>query len=210
MKNNQSKDDKMKEFLKSQVRANLLEIGRKLVVEKTADFLTARKLSEFSNCSVGTIYNQFASMDELILEINLKTLDDFYVVLQKILLDSSPYVNINRYVDVFSSFVISNSNLWILLFNSHLNNQVALPFYYRKTVKRIEKLFASQLSLMFGEMKYAEKKMASQVLEMSIFSLSGFIATKSYNNLKNLDEKNICKLLLNTYLAGLASLGRVR
>lgn len=55
----ESKDAKLNAFLKEQVRTNLLNIGRKLVIEKGADYLTARKLSQASNVSVGTIYNQF-------------------------------------------------------------------------------------------------------------------------------------------------------
>lgn len=56
----ESKDAKLNAFLKEQVRTNLLNIGRKLVIEKGADYLTARKLSQASNVSVGTIYNQFS------------------------------------------------------------------------------------------------------------------------------------------------------
>ena len=44
---------------KAEVRKLLLETGRKLVADWGAEFLTARKLSEASGCSVGTIYNQF-------------------------------------------------------------------------------------------------------------------------------------------------------
>ena len=37
----ESKDAKLNAFLKEQVRTNLLNIGRKLVIEKGADYLTA-------------------------------------------------------------------------------------------------------------------------------------------------------------------------
>ena len=72
------KDLKLKIFVKEQIRKNLLKVGRKLVVEKGVDFLTARKLSEASNTSIGTIYNQFATMDNFILEQNMQTLDEMY------------------------------------------------------------------------------------------------------------------------------------
>ena len=44
---------------KDNIRAALLAKGRELVSEKGPEFLTARKLSEASGYSVGTIYNQF-------------------------------------------------------------------------------------------------------------------------------------------------------
>ena len=81
------KDLKLKVFVKEQVRKNLLRIGRKLVVDKGVDFLTARKLSEASNTSIGTIYNQFATMDNFILEQNMQTLDELYDFLRIIVPD---------------------------------------------------------------------------------------------------------------------------
>ena len=49
----------MTQNAKDNVRRLLLDTGRRLVTEKGAEYLTARKLSEASGCSIGTIYNQF-------------------------------------------------------------------------------------------------------------------------------------------------------
>lgn len=206
MQNNVTSDERLKIFLKSQVRQNLLSVGRKLVIEKGAGFLTARKLSEASNCSVGTIYNQFINMENFIEEENAQTLDELYEAMQKVLPASSAYLNVNRYVDVFSDFVIVNANLWGLLFSTHLQSKGNLPLSYCKKIRRIEKMLEQQLDLMFGKLVYAEKRLAAQVMEMALFALSGFVATNSLDNLRLVNKQNICKLLLNTYLAGLASL----
>ena len=57
---------------KDNIRAALLAKGRELVSEKGPEFLTARKLSEASGYSVGTIYNQFAGMDDFICAQNIQ------------------------------------------------------------------------------------------------------------------------------------------
>ena len=62
--------------IKDNIRQKLIEAGRMLVKEKGVDFLTARKLSEASECSIGTIYNQFGNMDEFIAEQNCLTLKE--------------------------------------------------------------------------------------------------------------------------------------
>ena len=51
---------------KENIRTYLIGVGRQLVESKGMEYLTARKLSEASGCSVGTIYNQFSNMDNLI------------------------------------------------------------------------------------------------------------------------------------------------
>ena len=61
---------------KDNIRRILISKGRLLVKEKGADYLTARKLAEASAYSVGTIYNQFGTMDNFVLEQNKQTLDE--------------------------------------------------------------------------------------------------------------------------------------
>ena len=71
----------MTQNAKDNVRRLLLDTGRRLVTEKGAEYLTARKLSEASGCSIGTIYNQFAKMDDFIAEQNEMTLAELYAYL---------------------------------------------------------------------------------------------------------------------------------
>ena len=78
---------------KDNIREYLLAKGRELVVSQGAAFLTARKLAEASGCSVGTIYNQFANMDNFIMAENLQTLDELAGSLRKLSPDSSAFVS---------------------------------------------------------------------------------------------------------------------
>ena len=118
------KDLRLKKFVQKEMKSSLLKVGRDLVQKKGPDFLTARKLSEASNTSVGTIYNLFATMDNFVVAENLQTLQELYDELIAIIPSSNPYININRYADVFSNFVINNRNLWILLYKERLFNNV--------------------------------------------------------------------------------------
>ena len=199
-------EPQLKIFLKDQVRMSLLKIGRKLVLEKGPEFLTARKLSEASSTSIGTIYNSFASMEKFIQFENMQTLDELYAQMNTIIAEKNPFVNINRYVEAFSSFVIANQNLWMLLYHEHLRQNVVFSFAYVRKIKRIEKLLDGEIFKIYGNLNYAEKRLAAQVLEMALFSVSGFLTTQSWGELRQVNRNNICKLLLNTYLAGLATL----
>lgn len=44
--------------IKDDIRQKLINAGRRLVAERGIEFLTARKLSESSGCSIGTIYKE--------------------------------------------------------------------------------------------------------------------------------------------------------
>lgn len=188
----------------------MLAKGRELVSEKGPEFLTARKLSEASGYSVGTIYNQFAGMDDFICAQNIQTLDELEERFQKILPDSSAYKNLNRYVDVFVGFVLEHPNLWMLLYSQHLKPAaVSLPFCYRRRLALIPRRLEKEFAKIFRQLSRSERKLSMQVLWLSLFSLSSFLITPGLDNFSGLSKENICKLLLNTYLGGLAVLKRV-
>ena len=113
---------------KDNIRRILISKGRLLVKEKGADYLTARKLAEASAYSVGTIYNQFGTMDNFVLEQNKQTLDELVRYMLKTPKGESSYQMLNRYLDAFVAFVLANRNLWFLLYNFHLHAEyVKLP-----------------------------------------------------------------------------------
>lgn len=192
---------------KDKIHDALIKKGRDLVRRKGAEFLTARKLSEATGYSVGTIYNQFANMDKFVLEQNMLTLDELYLVLKKLLPDTNPYKNLNRYIDAFVAFVLSQPNLWFLLFNFHISSKYENfpPIYLRKLL-RITNLWRKEFNAVFAKLSPAERKVSLQVLWLSMFSLSSFLTLNGLDKMSKVNKKNICKLLLNTYLAGLSVL----
>ncbi len=194
---------------KDNIHSALIAKGRELVCSKGADFLTARKLSEATGYSVGTIYNQFESMDAYVLEQNMQTLEELYAVLNKIMPDTNPYKNLNRYVDAFVSFVLGKPNLWNLLFNFHLHteNTVYPPRYLRRLLKIIN-LWRREFNAVFSALRPAEQKVSLRVVWLAMFSLSSVLTLSGLDKMSRVNKRSVCKLLLNTYLAGLTVLKR--
>lgn len=192
---------------KDNIRNILITKGRELVRQKGASFLTARKLSEATGYSVGTIYNQFGNMDKYIIEQNMLTLGELYAVLAEIMPDTNPYKNLNRYVDAFVAFVLNNPHLWFLLFNFHIQSGYeSFPQEYLRKLLKITNLWRREFNAVFEKLSAAERKVSLQVLWLSMFSLSSFLTLNGLDKMSKLNKKNVCKLLLNTYLAGLTVL----
>ena len=97
---------------KEEIRVDLIVKARELLKEKGLDYLTARKLADYSGYSVGTIYNQFKSMDTLIMWENCQTLDELYQVLETAEFGSDAYVNLTHLLEKYVDFVLGNKNLW--------------------------------------------------------------------------------------------------
>lgn len=195
--------------IKDNIRQKLIADGRKLIQEKGMEFLTARKLSEASGCSIGTIYNQFASMDELAAEQNLQTLRELETVLNAVKRSADNYDNLNRLVNVFSCFVCENRELWMLLYNFHLNRRDYMPeMRYKKQLVRMMNYGAEDFFLLFPALKGRRSRIMREVLMLGLFGISVMLATDMLNGLKTVNRENICRIFSNAFLAGITLLDR--
>lgn len=192
---------------KGNIQNQLIRIGRKLVKENGVEALTVRKLSEASGCSVGAIYNQFSNMDNFIVVQNYMTLDELSKYLDKIPESANPYIDMNRFLQVFVDYVSDNANLWYLLYSFHLrrNERTYSYFYLRKVVKivgNINKL----LQRMLPQMERPERILSAQVLWLNLFALSSFLTKDILDSFAKTDKKSLCQIVLNTFVAGLSVL----
>ena len=201
------KDIRLKAFVKDKTKEALLQVGRTLVVENGVEALSARKLAQAANSSVGMIYNIFGTMDNYIAEQNMITLNELYKKMESVVLSKNPFNNLNRYADVLTVYIESNPNLWYLLYNSQLSvNARKNSFASSRIIKKIDVLIGSQALKLIKGIGIKEKRLVIKVLEMSLFALSGYLLGNSLNSKSELNRGNLCKLLMNTYMAGLASL----
>lgn len=196
---------------KDNIQENLVNKGRELIKEKGAEFLTARKLSEASGYSVGTIYNQFGNMDNFILIQNYLTLDSLYTRLSKLQASGTAYQRLNLYTKEFIDFVLENKNLWFLVHNFHLhNNNRRFSKIYLRRVVQITQLAESSFKALYPDIPLPERILSLQVLWLSLFSLSSFLTTDALDSFSKINKNTLCELLLNTYLAGIKVLEQVQ
>lgn len=189
---------------KDNIQENLVNRGRELIKEKGADFLTARKLSEASGYSVGTIYNQFGNMDNFVLIQNYLTLDSLYGRLSKLRAAGTAYQRLNLYVREFIDFVLENKNLWFLVHNFHLhNNNRRFSKIYLRRIVQMTQLVESAYKSLFPDIKTPERILTLQVLWLTLFSLSSFLTTDALDSFSKINKRTLCELLLNSYLAGM-------
>ena len=190
--------------IKDAVHKKLLETGRRLVCEKGVEYLTARKLSEASECSVGTIYNQFGNMDEFVAEQNEQTLGELAQCLNRNVATASPYRNLTACLDIWLQFVQNNHRLWLLLYNFHLNTpELCLSVAYRRQMLALMKIVAEDFSLINPKLPAGQRQLALKVLLTSLFAFSSLLVTEAPINAATAEN---CRLLFNTYLGGLKKL----
>lgn len=185
------------------IQENLIQTGRTIVQEKGVEFLTARKLSEASGYSVGTIYNQFGNMDNFILIQNYLTLDALYKKFLEIKTDM-PYERLNLYIESFAAFVSENRNFWFMVYKFHLNqSERSFSITYLKRISKMIMLIDRAFKELYPKLKNTKRQVSVQVLWVSLFALSSLLTTDSMQTYSKLNQAKICAFLLNTYLTGI-------
>jgi AcrR family transcriptional regulator len=198
---------KIKDKTKEEIRVDLIVKSREIIKDKAVDNLTARKLAEYSGYVVGTIYNRFKSMDELIMWENCLTLDELYENLKKVEMTSCSYTNLNRLLDCFVEYVLNNKNLWFTLYNFHFKSVVSeFEIFYLRRILKIIQLLENNLCKLFSRVKSSERKVITEALFVSLFALSSLLTTEQ--EFKRLDKKYVMKIMFNTYLTGASMLAK--
>lgn len=190
---------------KEEIRFDLIVKARELIRDKGLEFLTARKLAEYSGYSVGTIYNQFKSMDVLVMWENCQTLDELYQKLRTAEFGSDAYVNLNHLLEKFADYVLDNKNLWFTLYNFHFTRVMAdLELFYLRRIIKIVQLLEHNLHKLFVRVPARERKVSTEVLFVSVFALSSLLTTE--REFVRLEKRYVVRVLFNTYLAGMSYL----
>ena len=190
---------------KEEIRVDLIVKARELLKNKGLDFLTARKLADYSGYSVGTIYNQFKSMDNLIMWENCQTLDELFEKLKRVDFGSDAYKNLNLLLDRFIEFVFDNKNLWFSLYHFHFTNTIErFELFYMRRIIKIVQLLEHNLHKLFIRVSDKERKVSTEVLFVATFALSSLLTTEK--EFARLEKKYVMKVMFNTYLAGMSYL----
>ena len=192
---------------KEEIRLDLVVKAREILKDKGLDYLTARKLSDYSGYSVGTIYNQFKSMDNLVMWENCLTLDELYQYVSNAEKTSDVYKNLNNLLEKFVDFVLENKSLWFTLYNFHFRSIMErYEVSYLKRIVKIVKILEKNLFKLFAKIPNNERTLSTEVLGIAIFAISSLLTTeKEFSHLK---KKYVVKILFNTYLAGMSRLSK--
>ena len=118
---------------------------------------------------------------------------------------SDAYINLNRLLDKFVGYVLNNKNLWFTLYNFHFKNVVdEFQIFYLRRIIKIIQLLENNLSKLFVGVLSSERKVATEVLYISLFALSSMLTTDK--EFERLEKKYVVKVMFNTYLAGVSCL----
>lgn len=131
---------------REEIREMALEAAEKLIAEQGSKALSARKLASAIGYTVGTLYLVFENLDDLILQVNARTLDRLHArMLEALAPLDDPTERILMLGHSYIAFADAHPHHWELVFEHRLPPEKEPPQWYKDKVRRMFALVETEL-----------------------------------------------------------------
>ncbi len=115
-----------------------LDAAVEIVRQEGLSGLTARKVAAKIGYAPGTLYVVFRNQDELILNLNARTLDQLHLFLEEAVLHcGKPQDCILKLAHAYVAFAAEQANLWSAVFEHRLAEGEEGPLWYQEKIERL-------------------------------------------------------------------------
>jgi AcrR family transcriptional regulator len=148
------------------LRERLLDVARKSIATRGLSGLKARDLAAEAGCALGAIYTAFDDLDELILRVNVSTLERLGADLDAALAQAAPSQALFALARAYLDFARREEPSWRALFEHRVAGGAPLPDWYAETRNQL----FSRLEAPLGELLPAFDAPSRAALARTLFS----------------------------------------
>lgn len=188
---------------RDELKQMALEVAESLIEEEGVAGLSARKITTKMGYTVGTLYNLYHNLDDLILHLNARTLEALYQQLQATLshntkAEEKPL----RLAEAYIAFSREHFALWSLLLEHRLPESQAMPEWYQERINTMFALIEGVLLPLVSHHKEKAQK-AGKVLWAGLHGICALSLRGKLDTAGAGSAKDLAKQLITCYLAGI-------
>lgn len=190
------------EHSQEQIKEMVLSAAEAIIIDEGVEALTVRKIALEIGYTVGSIYMVFANMQDLMMHIKGRTLDQLAAQLQQISSGDGIEQQVSALAQAYLSFAAKNYNRWRIIFDTDLQHSDELPDWYREKIELIfapiEVLFR-QLTPERGEeqVRLAARALWCGVHGVCVLSLNGNLGRAGVEN-----AETAVRVLVDSFIRG--------
>ena len=188
---------------REQIREMALEAAEKIVSEEGFGGLSARKLASAIGYTVGTLYLVFNNLDDLILQVNGRTLDRLH---EHMLRDQNACrdrrSSLLQLGYTYIAFADANPHLWAMIFEHRLPEAQSAPLWFQEKVARMFALVEERLEPLSASRTPQELTLAARAIwggvhGICILALTNKLGISGKNAVNELTQS-----LISNYIEG--------
>ncbi|WP_072389935.1 TetR/AcrR family transcriptional regulator [Hyphomicrobium sp. CS1GBMeth3] len=186
-----------------ELRELIINASTSLIQESGLDGLSAREIARRINYSPGTLYNSFENLDDLILTIEGRLLDDLLAALATVPESDDPRERVHQLANCYLTFAARKPKLWNLLFEHHVPASQNVPDSYRQKFEALMGMIEDALLPFSQELDPEAVKRSARVLWAGVHGIASLSAADKLSVITADDASVLVDDLVGTYLSGL-------
>ena len=195
------------ELNRLEIRDKTLLVAKDFIINNGVKALTARKLAQENGYSVGTLYNLFGSIDEIVVTVAINHLTELCEKITSSLNEiDDAHIKLQHFANYLYNFINENPNLSRLVLADITNYCEELPLEYTTQMNQLFMPVNDVFKIIFPAIDSVASKKLSEVYQASIM---GIMSLSAKNLLESVCLDNpvaISELLFTIYLAGMKKL----
>jgi AcrR family transcriptional regulator len=190
------------EHTADELRELVLQAASEIIETQGLAGLSARAAARKIGYSAGTLYNVFANLDDLILNVEAQLLDQLDARLDEAVKGQRGEAAVIKLTRAFMAFARERPKLWDLLSQHHLPGDVPVPPWYSERIEMPQKRIATALGAAIPAASDAQIKRASRTIWASLHGIAALATAQKIHHLTAEQATDIVDHLVRNYLTG--------
>ncbi|MFO1372233.1 MAG: TetR/AcrR family transcriptional regulator [Candidatus Competibacteraceae bacterium] len=196
------------EHTREELREIALQAAEQLVTAHGLPGLSTRKVVTRIGYTVGSLYMIFRNLDDLVVQVNERTLDALYETLAAAIAPrQAPATTLRALGQAYITFALTQTNRWKAIYEHHLPEDLAVPETLTEKVARMFELVQCQLTLLCPRRSPDEIVLAARALWSGIHGICILSLDQKLESVGGRSIQEVAGSLLDNYLAGFISQG---
>lgn len=179
-----------------------MRAAREIVETDGYRALTARNVADAIGYSPGTLYNLFANLDDMVMRVNGRTLDDLHDRFAEVTTTGDVDRDIGTLLDCYLGFIDEHAGLWHMLLNYSLSEGYKVPDWYDRKVQRLLGVVEAALAPLFGQSGAHDLANGTRVLWASLHGISALSEAGKLNLVTGQPVREMARSLVINFIAG--------
>lgn len=188
-----------------EIKEMILRAAEELVKKGGLAQLRIRNIAAKIGYTVGSIYMVFDNMDDVIMHVKGRTLDEIAEQMNQIYAPN-PEQRLEALAGIYIRYASQNLNRWSLVFEHRLPEDVPIPYWYKKKLDNVYGKFEEQFAALSPGLSSNESKQTALAFLGGIHGICSLILTSQLAGFNDYDVAESVTLLIRHFVCdGLSS-----
>lgn len=165
--------------------------------------VTARGIAREIGYTVGTLYNVFENLDDVLRHMNAATMDALHEHVTSEPIDDDPEPALRTLARRYLAYVGAHPRLWSAVIEFEPQDGAPAPAWYRHKAQRLVQLGEDAIAGLFGPREATARRRNAYVLWSALYGVTALAQTASLPEGESPDA--LIDALVTTYIAGLTA-----